>query len=360
MPQIIHSRQFIKYGIYIVFITFFGFWLTQIDVNGLLGIIKDIDPLYILHFATAYLLSYALYAKKYQMLFRVIKKIKYSDLFFITCSGSYANFIVPVSGEILKIYALKKQEDIQVANATMVLLIERVLSLIVLLILLGIIVICIDTPKIFKTTIIYSYMGCTALAITWVFIIQKKHRIEKFIEKLITCLPLKDNRNIRIDSSDLLKLGKKLVMAKVIGYFTLYAVLKYIFDGFRLYFVLKTIGYDLGYVECLAANIIINFMIMIPMLPGSFGSFEFFSIWVLHYIFSVPLEVNFLEIFLARIYSTALLFVLGVISLNHLKISTQMLKSSMFGIREASGFELKLQPENNPGTGEKSKTGYEN
>jgi len=69
--------------------------------------------------------------------------------------------------------------------------------------------------------------------------------------------------------------------------------------------------------------------VMIPILPASIGSFEFVSVSILHYVFGVPLGINMLEIFLERLLSTLLLFILGIVSLSYLNISKEHIREQV-------------------------------
>jgi len=320
MIQTRNSQSILKYIIYGIFVIAFGFWISRIDTDKLLEIIHEIQPFYILHFTISYLLSYLFYAKKYQLLFGTVKNIRVRDLFFLTCSSSYANFVVPASGEVLKVYTLRRQHDIAVPTASMIILLERLLSLMVLLLLLGGIVFWIDTPAPFKLSILYADAGCLILVIAGGMVAVKRNKVQSLLDRFIARLPIGSERTGRVDVSALIDTCTQILHREILGRFVFYAVIKYVFDGFRLYYVLKIIGYHLGYVECLAGNIIINFVIMIPILPGAIGSFEFISVSVLHYVFAVPLEVNILEMFLERTLSTLLLFLLGMMSLYYLNI----------------------------------------
>ena len=348
MIQTRNRQSILKYIIYGIFFLTFGFWISRIDTDKLLKIIDEIQAYYILHFTVSYLLSYLFYAKKYQLLFKTVKNIRVRDLFFLTCSSSYANFIVPASGEVLKVYVLRRQHDIAAPTASMIILLERLLSLLVLLLLLGSIVFWIDTPTPFKLSILYAYAGCFALMLAGGIVATKKNKVQSLLDRFIAMLPGGSEKTGRVDVSALIDTCKQIFHRKILGRFVVYAVFKYIFDGFRLYYVLKIIGYNLGYVECLAGNIIINFVIMIPILPGSIGSFEFISVSVLHYVFAVPLEVNILEMFLERILSTVLLFVLGMISLYYLNIRIPSLDTRR---RRWKTVFSKMAKDNEPGDG---------
>jgi uncharacterized protein (TIRG00374 family) len=327
MRQRQNSRSILKFIIYGIFVLAFGFWISRVDTDTLFAIIQKIQPYYIPHFTVSYLLSYLFYAKKYQMLFKTVKNIRVRDLFFLTCAGSYANFVVPASGEVLKVYTLRRQHDMAVPTASMLILMEKLLSLMVLLLLLGSIVFLIDTPTPFKLSILYAGAGCFALAFTGGIVAKKKNRVQVLLDRFMAMLPVGFEKAGRVDLSALINVCRQILHRKILGRFVVFAVFKYIFDGFRLYYVLNIIGYNLGYVECLAGNIIINFVIMIPILPGAMGAFEFISVSVLHYVFLVPLEVNILEIFLERILSTVLLFALGMMSLYYLNVRIPSLDS---------------------------------
>jgi uncharacterized protein (TIRG00374 family) len=327
MTQRQNSRSILKFIICGIFVLAFGFWISRVDTDTLFAIIQKVQPYYIPHFTVSYLLSYLFYAKKYQMLFRTVKDIRVRDLFFLTCAGSYANFVVPVSGEVLKVYTLRRQHDIAVSTGSVLILMEKLLSLMVLLLLLGSIVFLIDTPAPFKKILLYAGAGCFALAFAGGVIAKKKNKVQVLLDRFMAILHSGSEEAGRVNVSAFIDTCKRVFHRKILGRFIAYAVLKYFFDGFRLYYVFKIIGYNLGYMECLAGNIIINFMIMIPILPGAIGSFEFISVSVLHYVFFVPLEVNILEIFLERILSTALLFLLGMMSLYYLNVRIPSLDS---------------------------------
>ena len=146
--------RILKYAINLVFVGFFVFWLTQIDASKLGGILGNLQAKYILYFIASYVLSYALYAKKYQLLFSRIKEVRYLDLFFLTCAGSYSNFVVPASGELLKAFLLKKREGIDFAGSAVIIVLEKILSIVVLLFLLCFIILFVDLQVTLKSIVL--------------------------------------------------------------------------------------------------------------------------------------------------------------------------------------------------------------
>ena len=147
--------------------------------------------------------------------------------------------------------------------------------------------------------------------------------MKQVLEKILEIPPLKYLSRDTIRKINQPETLRQVFSFEVMFYFTVYSLAKFVFDGFRLYFILRTIGYDLPYLHCLAAKAIINSAVMIPILPASIGSFEFVSVSILHYLFAVPLEINILEIFIERLLSTLLLFILGFVSLGYLNISKE-------------------------------------
>jgi uncharacterized protein (TIRG00374 family) len=317
------NRPILKYAIHFIFVGFFIFWLAQIDTSKLGRVLGDLKVKYIIYFVASYILSYALYAKKYHLLFSRIKQVRYIDLFFLTCSGSYSNFIVPASGEVLKAYVLKKREGIHLAKSAVIILLERFLSAVILLFLLWFVVSFIDLPSTLRRVVLYSLIILIASIIVGGFVIHRRDRIRQILEKILEIPPMKYLSRDTIRKLNQPEILREIFCFEVMFYFTVYSLLKFVFDGFRLYFILRTIGYDLPYLECLAAKAIINSAVMIPILPASIGSFEFVSVSILHYVFAVPLEMNILEIFLERLLSTLLLFILGFVSLSYLNVSKQ-------------------------------------
>jgi uncharacterized protein (TIRG00374 family) len=319
----------LKYAINLIFVGFLVFWLAQIDASKLGRILGNLQAKYILYFIASYLLSYALYAKKYHLLFSRIKQVRYIDLFFLTCAGSYSNFIVPASGEVLKAFVLKRREGIDYSNSVVIIVIERILSILVVLFLLWFIISFIDLPATLRRVVLYCLIVLIASIIVGGFVIHRRDRIKQVMERILELPPLKYLSPDTIRKMNQPEIIRQIFSFEVIFYFTVLSLLKFIFDGFRLYFILKTIGYDLPYLECLAAKAIINSAVMIPILPASIGSFEFVSVSILHYVFGVPLGINMLEIFLERLLSTLLLFILGIVSLSYLNISKEHIREQV-------------------------------
>jgi len=149
----------LKYAMNVIFVGFFVFWMAQIDMAKLGNVLCDLRAKYIFYFVASYVFSYVLYAKKYHLLFSRIKQVKYIDFFFLTCSGSYSNFVVPASGELLKAFVLKRREDIDFASSALIIVLERILSTIVLLFLLCLIIVFIDLPLALKRVVFYSLVN---------------------------------------------------------------------------------------------------------------------------------------------------------------------------------------------------------
>lgn len=321
--------KYIKVSLSVIFIAFFIYWLTKLNVSDLNKIFKNINFNYIYLFIFCYLLSYLLYAKKYQTLFSNTAKLKFKDFFFLVTSGSFANFIIPSSGEILKIYILKKNEGILYKNSILLILFERLFSCFVMLSLLcGLLFYYRNINFILNKIVIIAFL-IFSVSIVSILVILKffRQQTKKIFNKLFVFESDKKIFNlINISQLKELKNLRNYFSYKIIFFLLTYSTLMFLNDAFKLYFILKALNYDLGYPICLISNMLINFISLLPVIPGSFGSAEFMSITLLHNLFKVPLEINISELILERIFSIILLFILGLVSLNLLKINLKQIK----------------------------------
>ena len=156
----------VKYALNAVFIFFFIFWLSQIDITKLWHISKSMQTRFVLWFIASYTLSYTMYAIKYQILFQDVQNFTYKDFFFLICSSSYSNFIAPGSGELLKIYILNKRGNVPFGRSALIILLERVFSLFILLVLVLLIFLFVDSLNITKKIALYSLMLLVGLTVS--------------------------------------------------------------------------------------------------------------------------------------------------------------------------------------------------
>jgi hypothetical protein len=312
--------RLLRHTVNAVFCGFFLLWLSRVDTDRLWQAVAGMQTRYIFFFALSYVVGYWAYAQKYRILFAHAQGLKPADFFHLTTASSYANFIVPGSGEVLKIGILKRQGRVPSAQTAVLLVAERVFALLVLLMLVLVIMPFFDTAADLRPLALAAAAAMAVVTAAILLALRYQRPMRRIVERLCRRIPLDMFRRIDLSAIDDPQLKARLLNARTILALTLFSLIKFVMEGFRLYFTLQTLGYPLAYLNCLAANIIINFIIMLPIVPGSFGTFEFVSVSILHYGFKVPLEINLLEIFLERIFSTVLLFVLGTVGLNRLAV----------------------------------------
>jgi uncharacterized protein (TIRG00374 family) len=317
------NLKVIKWLISFVFMAFFVVWLSRCDFSAIYDNASNIKPEYILIAAAGYVLRYGFYARKFQLVFPPLAGFRFKDFLFLAFSASYCNFIVPSAGLFITIWVLKHRGNISAAYSTLAIITERVGSQALALVILSTALMFVESSPVVRNATFFCYVLGGGFVILGAFIGYHRSKILPLLGRLTALLPAYASQRVRFDGASINRLGALFWSWKFIALFFVLTLLQFASDGIKLYYLLAFTGYNLSFVSCLVAYTIIGFMLAVPVLPGSIGAYEFICISVLHYMFSVPMEITILITVLDRVLSVCLLWTLGTISLASLNVCRQ-------------------------------------
>lgn len=252
---------------------------------------------------------------------RVKKEVAFLDILMMNAKGSVVDAITPgvkTGGEVARIYELRKRLEIDFGNATIIVGLQKTLSLFsfLLLTLCSLIWFMLTMKSIYRH---YLYVFSTAIALFSLFLViliffalKPKGMIAllnrllgntKFMAKIEEAL--KNYNNIM---RSLLKDKKEFYLQMLLALFI------WGFYAFKLSVVMKGLSIEMDYISVAAITFLSYIIGMIPILPGSIGSFEG-SMLVLLGIRGIPMEVALSLAFIFRFVTFWFEFVISFIIL---------------------------------------------
>lgn len=209
------------------------------------------------------------------------KKASFKDVFMVNIKGNIVDAITPgvkIGGELARVYELKNILKLDLGNASIIVGLQKTISLLSFLFLALISLIWFN----FTIGIQYrSYLYLLSIAVFLFFILLtilvvvclKPSILKSFLEKIIPNSKLKDkiDKVFNEYSKSLLKL---LSRREKFFYQLLLGVLIWGVFAFKMLLIVKSFHIDIGFISVAAITYLTYVIGMIPLLPGSIGSFE--------------------------------------------------------------------------------------
>lgn len=240
------------------------------------------------------------------MALRVKEDVSFLDILLMNAKGSVVDAITPgvkAGGELARIYELRKRLQIDFGKATIVVGLQKTLSLLSFLFLTLFNLIWF-TFNISVKHRHYIYTFAVVIAIFSIFLgalillSLSPDRVIKFLSRFLSKTKLmgKIDKTLREYSGiirDLLKDKKKFSIQMMLALFI------WSFYAFKLFLVMKGLAIEMDLISTAAITFLTYIMGMIPILPGSIGSFES-SMLVLLAIKGIPMEIGLSVAFIFR------------------------------------------------------------
>lgn len=289
--------QFI-FGISVALV-FLYFAFKGVDWVAFLNVFVNVNYIYIFLTFLVLLFSHLCRALRWKYLLTPVKSnTSFFHFFEATMIGYFANNIFPRAGEIVKVYALSKDEQISKASGLASVLLERVLDIIFSLFFFGIAMLW--NKKIFEKH--YPWLGQVALVSTL---------ITGFVMVLIVLLLIWRNKFIALLSKFVSMFSKKLEekIRRVFGSFILgfealmyrgvygkvillsfLIYLCYIFAAYIPLFAFKIDSEKIGFFTALVIFVVSTVGFILPT-PGGVGSYHSFITGALVGLYGIKHEV---------------------------------------------------------------------
>lgn len=226
------------------------------------------------------------------------RKVSFKDVFLVNIKGNVVDSITPgvkVGGELARVYELKNTLGIDTSNASVIVGFQKTISLLSFLFLTLISLIW------FNITLgseyeYYLYLFSIAVLIftlllsLLILICLKPYIINNLLDKLSISKNLRDKLNKGISEYHRV-LSKLLSKKKNFLYQLIFGILIWIIFAFKMLLVVKGFGISMSFVNVAAITYLTYVVGMIPLLPGSIGSFESCMITLLT-IQRVPIDIS--------------------------------------------------------------------
>lgn len=326
------KKNLIKGALYVLAAIALGYIIITTDWRDVYIHIRSISPNIIVLLLLSQCLTMLLLALQWRsMALRVKRGVSYRDILMVNAKGNIVDSITPgvkAGGELARVYELRKRLSIDFGEATIIVGLQKTLSLISFLFLTLLSLLWFSFKMgtqfryhlyIFSAVIaVFSiFMGALILfSLKPDFIIRLLNKIfgkYQFMPKIDKTL--KDYSSI---IKDLLKDKKKLLAQMLLAIFI------WCFYAFKLLLVMKGFAIEMDYMSVAAITFLTYIAGMVPMLPGSIGSFES-SMLILLAIRGIPMEIGLSVAFIFRFITFWFEFILSffILGLDNILVYTR-------------------------------------
>lgn len=239
--------------------------------------ILALSPFWIGIFFLIYIFVYLIRSYRWQRLLSIENKnIRFETAYRTIHITTFINSVTPARlGELARVYALKKEEDIPSGKTIAKITFEHILDFIAVLAFAAISLLVVlrtkDIPQKSYNIMLVSLVFIVTLMVLAImliffgdsFISKTKRISEKLYNKLSSLY-----KHFREGMIDLSK--RKRIIAQS---FVLTLIL-WIFELLNIYIIAKAMSLDISIWVCIYAGTIAMLTLSIPLLPGGFGSYE--------------------------------------------------------------------------------------
>jgi uncharacterized protein (TIRG00374 family) len=266
-----------KYLIGIIFSSFFLYLaFKDVDFDILFESFKTTNYFLFLFSVLFLFVSFWIRAWRWRYLMIPVKDTTIKKLFAPMMIGYMANSILPLRiGELVRAYAVGRQEDISNSASFATIVVERILDMISMLVVLGIVLIFYPFPDWVKKG---GYLVLILNLIVMVFIIfaiNKTDMLLKFISKITLFVPQKVSQSFQsmvqsfVDGLMVLKKAEHYLIIIFFSFLLWITYIAMIFPAFLAY------GFELPFVAYLVILVMVNFALLIPSAPGQLGPTQY-------------------------------------------------------------------------------------
>lgn len=265
-------------------LSFLGLYFAfqTIDLNDLLKSFESINYFWI--FVAIILLIFYTYIRslRWRLLLFSLELITIKDLFASNMIGYFGNSILPFKmGEILRGYAISRNNDLKTSTVLGSIVLERVCDLGGLLILLLFVTLFYSFPYDIGLSLIISATAILLILILLWFISFKKEFIMNKIKgtqlmdfkTVISFIKTLSSFSIGFSSLNSFRSFIYVSLLTIVSWFILYLV---------TYYTLLSLNLQIGWVEIAVVLLLTSMAMSVPAAPGAIGTHHFATYYVMN------------------------------------------------------------------------------
>ena len=265
-------------------LSFLGLYFAfqNIDLNDLLKSFESINYFWI--FVAIILLIFYTYIRslRWRILLFSLKLVTIKDLFASNMVGYFGNSILPFKmGEILRGYAISRNNDLKTSTVLGSIVLERVCDLGGLLILLFFVTLFYSFPYDIGLSLLISAAAILIVLILLWFISFKKELIMNKIKgtklmdfkTVISFIRTLSSFSIGFSSLNSFRSFIYVSLLTIVSWFILYLV---------TYYTLLSLNLQIGWVEIAVVLLLTSMAMSVPAAPGAIGTHHFATYYVMN------------------------------------------------------------------------------
>ena len=265
-------------------LSFIGLYFAfqNIDLNDLLKSFESINYFWI--FVAIILLILYTYVRslRWRLLLFSLKLVTIKDLFASNMVGYFGNSILPFKmGEILRGYAISRNNDLKTSTVLGSIVLERVCDLGGLLILLFFVTLFYSFPHDIGLSLLISAAAILIVLILLWFISFKKELIMNKIKgtqlmdfkTVISFIRTLSSFSIGFSSLNSFRSFIYVSLLTIVSWFILYLV---------TYYTLLSLNLQIGWVEIAVVLLLTSMAMSVPAAPGAIGTHHFATYYVMN------------------------------------------------------------------------------
>ena len=265
-------------------LSFLGLYFAfqNIDLNDLLKSFESINYFWI--FVAIILLILYTYIRsfRWRLLLFSLKPVTIKDLFASNMVGYFGNSILPFKmGEILRGYAISRNNDLKTSTVLGSIVLERVCDLGGLLILLFFVTLFYSFPYDIGLSLLISAAAILIVLILLWFISFKKELIMNKIKgtqlmdfkTVISFIKTLSSFSIGFSSLNSFRSFIYVSLLTIVSWFILYLV---------TYYTLLSLNLQIGWVEIAVVLLLTSMAMSVPAAPGAIGTHHFATYYVMN------------------------------------------------------------------------------
>ncbi|MGB1287197.1 MAG: lysylphosphatidylglycerol synthase transmembrane domain-containing protein, partial [Aggregatilineales bacterium] len=243
----------------------------------------DVNPVWLAIGAITYFAAVAVIALRWQFVLRAVKVVPLSRLTQIVAIGYMGNNVYPLrAGEALRIFLLRRNENIPVTQSTTTVIVERVFDGLVMLsfIVLALATIQIESEEIRTVATFAAGIFLPAMGVFFVLAAQP-NLLRKLIAVISHILPGTLQDIIAGISEDIIQGLEALRSPVNLAGAVVCSFITWSIEALVYWMVMQAFSMETGYAVALLVVGTVNLAGLIPASPGQVGVYEFFASTVL-------------------------------------------------------------------------------
>lgn len=285
-------------------------WLKLVNLSEVLKTLSSIKLVYLSAFLVFFVLSGFLRATRLKLL---LKRFSFplKDLFFLNFLSQFLSFAIPIrAGEIAKGVYLSSNPKIPFTQGLLFSFLDRFIDFWVNILTLSLmfLFIPIGVPgkvRVFISVLLIGFSAATILILA----------TQNLVKKIV---PFWFAHSI-IDGFDVFR-RPPMELFELLAL----SVLAAVSDAMILYFILLSLGVNLGFIKTLISNLLFALTFLIPAAPGYVGNIEVGIVAILSGIMKLPVNLSSGAALVAHVLNLLIVPLVGLVSLYVLKFDLKL------------------------------------